>query len=364
MTDNAEELIKKVKPSKIILPIIIGLAVVGFMLYKDFDYKAFSSIIFNWNTVFWIFMALLMMVIRDVGYMVRLMVLTDGEFNLRTAFRVVMLWEFTSAVTPSAIGGTSIAILFVTKENINIGRSSAIVLATSVLDEMYFILVFPIVILLVSSSALFTIGEIDSNVLTFANEFFYFAVIGYGLKFLYTLLVIYGLFFNPHGLKALLISVFKIPFFKRWQHKAVQIGDELIESSNELKSKKFIFWLKAFLATFFSWTARYWVVNMLLLALFGVVFFDIQDHFLIFARQLVMWLMMLVSPKPGGSGFAEFVFTRYLGEFFPIAGMVVAMALVWRIVTYYPYLIAGALIIPKWLRTKFKKPVLHKKTEN
>jgi len=39
---------------------------------------------------------------------------------------------------------------------------------------------------------------------------------------------------------------------------------------------------------------------------------------LLFARQLAMWIMMLVSPTPGGSGFAEFIFTRYLGGFIPV----------------------------------------------
>lgn len=68
----------------------------------------------------------------------------------------------------------------------------------------------------------------------------------------------------------------------------------------------FSFWLKTFGATFFSWTARYWVVNAILVA-FWFGRYDWAQHFLIFARQLVMWIMMLVSPTPGGSGFAEFV---------------------------------------------------------
>lgn len=86
-----------------------------------------------------------------------------------------------------------------------------------------------------------------------------------------------------------------------------------------------------------------------------LAFFIVDDHFLLFARQLVIWIMMLVSPTPGGSGFTEFVFTEYLGEFVPIVGIAAGMALLWRLITYYPYLIIGAVIFPKWLKEKFKK---------
>lgn len=48
------------------------------------------------------------------------------------------------AITPSAVGGTSVAIIYVHKEGISLGRSSAIVMLTSFLDEIYFIVMFPL----------------------------------------------------------------------------------------------------------------------------------------------------------------------------------------------------------------------------
>jgi uncharacterized membrane protein YbhN (UPF0104 family) len=79
-----------------------------------------------------------------------------------------------------------------------------------------------------------------------------------------------------------------------------------------------------------------------------------SDHFLLFAKQLVMWIMMLVSPTPGGSGFSEYVFSEYLNDFMPqVAGLAILTAFVWRLFTYYPYLIVGVIIGPKWIRDKF-----------
>lgn len=346
-SENSESLLKKIKPSRILFPIIIGLGVVGYLLYKEFDPKAFSMLEFTWFSLFWIIMAFAMMVLRDIGYMLRLRILTGKDLTWKKIFNIIMLWEFTSAVTPSAVGGTSIAVLFLHKEGISVGKSTAVVLATSFLDELYFILVFPIILIVLGSSDLFIIGKDTINVdtLSFDNRYFYFAVIGYGIKFLFTCLVAYGLFINPNGIKWLIEKVFKLPILRKWQNGAKQTGDDLILASAELKNQSIMFWLKTFLATIISWTSRYWVVNCLLLA-----FFVVDDHILIFARQLVMWIMMLVMPTPGGSGFAEIVFRDYLGEFVTPVTLAISMALLWRIVSYYPYLFIGAIIVPKWLK--------------
>jgi glycosyltransferase 2 family protein len=345
--NNENNPLKTISPNKIIYPIIIGLGVVGFMLYKKFDVEAFEVISFSSKSYFWLFVAVLFMIIRDIGYIIRIRILTDNEFTWRKAFRVIMLWEFTSAITPSAIGGTSVAILYVHKEGISVGRSSAVVMATSFLDELYFILMFPLLLLFINSTDLFAIG----GGFSFTNAFLVMALGGYSLKFLYILVLSYGLFQNPRGLKWLLLMIFKLPILRRWKHGANQAGTEIIDSSRELKIKPFSFWLKAFISTFFSWTARYWVVNAIFLA-----FFVVHDHLLLFARQLVMWIMMLVSPTPGGSGLSEYVFDNYLSDFLPdIAGIAIIMALVWRLLTYYPYLIIGAIMLPKWLKDRIIK---------
>jgi hypothetical protein len=328
---------------------LIGLIVVAFMLYQEFDVEAISIIEFTRYSVLWLLVSLIMMAVRDIGYMIRLRVLSDKSLNWRKTFNIIMLWEFTSAVTPSAIGGTSIAVLYINKEGLSVGRSTAVVLTTSFLDEIYFLIMFPLLFLVVQISELFSIGEVGAEVISFTNEFFYFAVVGYSLKLVYTIFLSYGLFVNPRAIKWLLLQVFRLPFLRKWRQQANQAGSDIIVTSKELRTKSISFWVKAFFASFLSWTSRFWVVNSLLLA-----FFVVNDHFLIFARQLVMWIMMLVSPTPGGSGFAEFVFSRYLADFIPL-GFAVSMALLWRLTTYYPYLFIGAFILPRWIKSKFSK---------
>jgi uncharacterized protein (TIRG00374 family) len=337
--------LSKINGKRVFIAVIIGLGIVAFLLIKDFNKEAFEHMPFTFSAFLFLGLALLFMVFRDVGYMLRIRILTKKDLSWRQAFRVIMLWEFSSALMPSAVGGTTIAMIFVNKEGINLGRSTAVVMATSFLDELYFIIMFPLLLLTIKVSRLFDVG----------NEFLWFAVIGYSLKLIYTIVLSYGLFVNPRGLKWLLLWLFKLPFLRKFRYNAYLTGTDIVTSSHQLKKESFWFWAKAFFATFFSWTSRYWVVNALMLA-----FFVISDHFLLFARQLVMSNMMLLSPTPGASGVSELVFTQYLGDLIPVGASVVGsvsvlLALLWRLVSYYPYLIIGTFILPKWLKASFGK---------
>ena len=357
MTKDSEyDLVSKLKPGKIILPILLGLGVVGWFIFSEINTEVLKELVFTWQSAFWILVACLCMIGRDLAYMIRIRILTGNEFTWRKAFRVIMLWEFTSAITPSLIGGTAVAVVFIHKEGLTVGRSTAVVLATSFLDELYFVIMLPIIVLIVGKNALF-LTALQGTGLSFLNQLLLFTLIGYGLMLLWVLFVGYGLFFNPEGIRRLIAGFFKLPFLKRWHDAALRAGNDIVDSSHELRKRSFAFWIKAFAATFLSWTSRYWVVNAILVA-----FFTIKDHFLIFARQLATWVMMIISPSPGGSGFAELILSRYISDVIPadtiIAGSIaLAIAIIWRIISYYPYLIIGSFLIPGWIKRNFIKPV-------
>ena len=344
MSDKSNPL-SALKAKKVILPAVIGLGVVAFIFYREFDPGVFSRITFTWTSVLWLFVAFLCMVGRDLGYMIRIRVLSDWEITWLQSFRIIMLWEFTSAVTPGAVGGTSIATVYVHKEGISVGRSSAIVMVTSLLDELYFVVMFPLLLLFVGAGLLFAIPDSPG----WTHGLMAVAIVGYSIKLVWVLALSYGLFLNPRGFSKLIYRIFHLPLLRRWKRAAGKAALDIIASSKEMKSRNIKFWLNALLSTFLSWTSRYWVVNFMFLA-----FFAVQDHFLIFARQLVMSIILLVSPTPGGSGVAELTFDIFLGEFIPIAGFSIALAFLWRLISYYPYLIIGSLLVPKWINDKFR----------
>jgi uncharacterized protein (TIRG00374 family) len=352
--DTQKDIARQLHPRRIIIPVILGLAVVLWFIIRDFNAEVLKEISFTWKSVFWLFVACCCMVGRDIGYMIRIRILSENDLNWRQAFRVIMLWEFTSAITPSTVGGTAVAVVFIHKEGLSVGRSTAVVLATSFLDELYFVIMFPLILLIVGGDILFT-TSLQGTGNAVLNNLVIVAIAGYGVILAWVLFVGYGLFINPKSIRKIIIWFFKLPLLRRWQSSAIKAGDDIVESSYELKRKSFIFWVKALTATFLSWTSRYWVMNAILVA-----FFAIKDHLLIFARQLVTWIMLLVSPTPGGSGFAETILSRYISDAIPVdpayvTSIALAMAIIWRLISYYPYLIIGASIVPGWIQRKFIK---------
>ncbi len=329
---------------RIIIPVIIGLGVASYLMYRSFDANAFKEIEWSVHTIFYLFLSMVLVVVRDLAYMIRIRVLTENQLSWKQSFQVILLWEFASAVTPSVIGGAAIALFIIHKEGISMGRTTAIVLITALLDELFYIIMVPTVIALAGTDNLFlSNGEYLLVNTRFGTQGVF--VIGYLFIIALTTIIVYGVFINPRGTKYFLVGIFKLPFLRKWRAKVAETGDDIITTSRELKGKSVWFWLKAFAATFFSWTARFWVINMLIIAFVGY-----GDQLLIYARQLVMWVILLISPTPGGSGVAEYVFSGFLGDFIPSEGLVPALGITWRLISYYPYLVIGIILLPIWLR--------------
>lgn len=167
----------------------------------------------------------------------------------------------------------------------------------------------------------------------------------YSLIVFWTLLLYVALFHRPEWVKRLLLAVFRIPLLYRWKGAVETLTDNLVISSHEMSHRSLLFWLKVFGMTCISWISRYLVVNALLVA------FTTNGHQLLaFVRQLILWIVMTVSPTPGGSGVSEYMFRVYYADFFTIGGMALLVAFIWRMITYYMYLFIGVCILPGWLR--------------
>ena len=236
------------------------------------------------------------------------------------------------------------AVLFLAKENIPVGRSTAMVFVTLLLDEMFFVVTFPILLLFIPFHTLFSENTVlESGVLILF-------IIAYIIKMLLCTILIVGLFFKPQAVRWLIVKLFRLPFLRRWHKSAVKAGDDLVVSAKEIRGKKISYWFPLITATILSWCSRYLVINAIFMA-----FFQVHDNLLIFARQFIMWIVMVISPTPGGSGFSEFIFNEYLSEFIPLAGVVPLIVLLWRLLTYYNYLLVGALIVPRWVKSSFGK---------
>ena len=387
MAYRAQDLVRTLSPRRILIPILIGFVAVSFMLYQSLSQERFVEMAdgtgtylwqdlnadaaqqpeeffateqggthdrityreilagIQWTTAsyFWILIALVMMLLRDGAYMYRIRLLTDRAISWRKSFDVIMLWEFASAISPSVVGGTAVALFILNKEGVNAGKSTAIVFITALLDELFYVLMVPLLILAVGTVQLFPVAMTMEVFGTTLGTAFIF-ITAYVDLAAHSLLLIYGFFMNPRGFKWLIIKVFSLPLLRKWRPWANRTGDEMLVASAEFRGRSVGFWLKAYGATVLSWTGRFWVVNFIILA-----FTPVGEHLLIYARQLVMWSILLLTPTPGGSGFAEFAFSGFFQDFIPI-GLAASLALIWRLISYYPYLFIGSIVLPRWLK--------------
>jgi hypothetical protein len=67
MQTDSKHILQSFRPAKIIFPVLIGLAPPRISRTQTIDKDAFARIQWSWNSSFWIAMALLMMVVRDVA---------------------------------------------------------------------------------------------------------------------------------------------------------------------------------------------------------------------------------------------------------------------------------------------------------
>lgn len=344
--DN-KKIFKTLNPNKVWVPILIGLGIVFAMFYFDpnVNTKTLKGV-FD-ASIPYIFLAILVIIFRDAGYVYRIREITQRELTWTRAIYVIILWEFASAVTPSVVGGTAVAIFILNKEGIKLGRAISFVMVTAILDNLFFVIGAPI-ILFFAKGNIFPDSKILENQLENSLQAIFW--ISYGLYATYSLIMAAALFYRPRVFKWVLIKIFSIKWLRKWKHDAQEYGNQIIEASKELSGKRWSYWIPIILATIFIWSSRYLMLNALISA---YVPLSLDNHVIVFARQVIMWIVMMISPTPGSSGTAEFFFGQFFTQF--LDGYTFVTSILWRLLSYYPYLILGAIFLPRWIRQVFFK---------
>ncbi|MEL6672206.1 MAG: lysylphosphatidylglycerol synthase transmembrane domain-containing protein [Bacteroidota bacterium] len=361
MASEKQEVLNQFRFSRMIWPILIGLSVLAYAIYQinQVDLSMDQVLQYTtWSNVLkWAGIGFLCMIGRDLGYIIRMRILTDKKLSWRAAFEVTLLWEFSSALTPSIVGGSAVAIFMLLKEKISLGRSTAIIFITIFLDEVFYVLTLPIALIWIGHEALFNpVGEIESSIGTGLITAFWIA---YGVIVAYTIFLAFALFIRPEGTSRVFRRLFKTRLLKRWEDRGDKMAEDLLTASYEFRTKPVAYWAKAFGATVMAWMGRYLVLNCVLAAFTNL---SLYEHTVAFGRQAIMFVVMIVSPTPGSSGIAEGAFTNLFSEFAPpsltpgdeVLAFMLILATVWRLITYYPYVLIGVPLLPRWISRVFK----------
>jgi glycosyltransferase 2 family protein len=350
MEEVVQETNKKVaKPFKlyqVLIPILLGLFVIGWLFLDEFNPNVFFTFDFTWISGLFIILAFLLMLMRDFGMMWRFRLLTDKDLSWKQAFYINVLSEFTSAVTPAVVGGSSLVVIFLIKEGINAGRSTTIMFVNLLLDELFFLFVCPIVFLFIPLPELFNSSSVIVSTFAIVFTSLYFT------RMVWTTIMFIGIFKRPNWIRNMLLTLFKLRILRRWYPNVDLLTNNLVQASKDIGSHSYWFWIKAFGMTLLTWSSRFLVVNAVFMA------FNPHNvnHLIVFARQLILWVFMVVSPTPGGSGVTEYAFKEYYRDVFSNNdSAIIFVTLVWRMISYYLYLLLGLLVIPNWISKSFSK---------
>lgn len=324
---------------KILLPVAIGLGVVVWMFMREFDSGAWQSVTFGQTTVLAVGLALVCMCLRELSLSWRFRILTDKALSWRAALRVTMLCEFTSAITPTTAGGSAMSMVFLKHEGLDLGRSTTLMLTTLFLDELFNVVLCPLVFVIAPMSAVFGFG----GGFTSGVRITFWVVIV--LITIITIVLFWGTIGRPEGVRSLIRRLFALRLLRRWRDKAYATADDMVTAGRDLRRRPAGWWVRAFAATAGLWVSRFLVVNALFWG-----FVAGADQLVVFARQFVVWTLLTVSPTPGGSGLSEWLFTNYYGDMIHDPSVALVIAVFWRLITYYSVLGTGAVLLPSYLR--------------
>ncbi len=359
LLEQQEEILRSFRGTRILIPIAFGLGVVFYTMWSKFKPGDFQNIQWTSHTFFWIGMAIFLLLCRHLTYALRLYILADGAFRYRKCIELLFIWEFSTAIAPTSAGGAAVALFVLTLEKITPARTAVIVVYKILMDSLFFTLLFLLMF------SLFGLNMIRPNVSSFAD----LDMMGWGFVTFYCAMlaqgsvITYGVFINPAGLSKLLDWVTKWKFMKRFRDKAVNFGNEVASASVEMRGRPWRFHLRAFGATTLAWTFRFLLINCLVIAFAPYITqFGFGAQLKMYARFACMYQVTLFSPSPGGSGFVEYAFSGFLSDYIP-ANTGIVIAFTWRLITYYPYLIAGAIVIPNWIRKLVKEREAEKELE-
>lgn len=328
--------------AKITLPIFIGIVVFVWLFSGEFSIDIFKQITFDNQLVIALIFAIIFVVGRDWGMCWRFVTLTDGNLSWRRSLKVTMLCEFTSTITPTSVGGGALSMIFLNREGINWGRATTITMITLLLDELFFVISCPIVISLIPSEKLF--GFADSS-FTQNLKVIFWAI--YGVITIWTTVLYWGIIVKPKAVKRILMKTFSWRPLRRWKKGVDEMSDNMLSTSIDIKTRGKAWWSKAFAATTASWISRYLLVNALFWGLYPAA-----DQLIVFGRQFIVWAILMVSPTPGGSGVSEYLFSEYYGDLISGGSMVLILAFLWRILSYYIYMLIGTFMLPSFLAAK------------
>lgn len=369
--ENISKRQNNLKKAITILFIVFVVGVLAFTAYNDFFARGDKGL--TWEQIMgvinygWIYLlcALLALVFCYLFKGLKLSVICKpltGKFHFKTCLETATIGHYYNSVTPLAVGGQPFEIYHLSKHGIHGGVASSLPIATYVLNQFAFVIAGLVFVIMFKFNAL---GITPTLANAFPPAFEVLAFIGLGLCMLMPLLVIVFSLMPKFGSKVVYFVMHiggKLRIVKDPKGTSYKTVKNLIHNAQCLKKifKTPIAALLCFFMSFIEHLANASIAYFSLKAFGFPTFVNPVSPLMEFVQviQLVFMLNCAISfvPTPGNAGAADLsfylLFQVGLGAGFAFPAMTV-----WRVISFYSYIIIGFIFATLKKRSDRKNPV-------
>ena len=335
IADNIQQPHNFISKKYIFISISLSIATMAGVIWYTYTPGVLDNL--AWKRMPGLVIALVVSFLRVWATSAKFRVLSDNSITWLGAFRITLSWDFTSSVTPSTIGGAPMATYAMTKEGLNLGEATAIILYSVLLDQIWFALAIPILLV---AGLFYSVIPPAAGMLGEASM-----VILYVFLLSYAGLLAYGVLVKPSAIKKVIKFIFSMPLLNRWEKNISMEAENLQSYANQLRKKPCSFLVKAFACSTFSWICRVALPTIVILSLLPA------PEILSALRSLAMNLTFLVVPTPGGSGGVEGLFVLFQAPLISRESFIGLSLFLWRIISYY-ITIAIGMVATSWYINK------------
>ncbi|WP_088124926.1 lysylphosphatidylglycerol synthase domain-containing protein [Roseivirga misakiensis] len=339
---DSEKALKTLNVRSVWIPVIIGLGIVVALAITDDRLNVETLGLIKDISPIALVVSVFVLLSKDLVNMARLKFLSKKSVFWASAIRIIFLWEFAIAVTPPVLGATGVLVYIMFREKLSFGTALAYTLLLATFDNLFFLTASPLAILISNGAVLPDSTAATNNLGQSIRSLFW---LSYALIAVYTSFMLSAVLLFPKAIRRLTAWVMNLKWLKKWRLTVLKQADDLLLVSQILKGKSVKFWLTILGITYLVWILKYSVLNGLVS---GFAEPTLMDQGILLGRHLIMWIVLLVSPAPGNAGAAELIFPLFFEDY--LKDYTFICLLIWRLLSYYPYLLIGALILPKWIR--------------
>ncbi len=275
------------------------------------------------------------------------------RFHFKTCFQTAIIGHYYNYVTPLAVGGQPFEIYHLSKNGVHGGIASSLPIATFFLYQLAFVILGIVSLALLPFN---TFTEATSKFPTFINVLSTIGLVC--CLFMPSLVILFSIIprFGSMIVKLVMYLAYKLKLVKNYKAKTFGIYKTVIHNSKCLRK----------LAT----SPITFILSLLIsfcehLALCSIAYFTLRFFgFDLVERGFIEWLLIIqlcmilyaaisFIPTPGNSGAADLSF-YVLFSIGLKSGLAFPAMVIWRILSYYSFIIIGFIFIRAYKRKEKK----------